>query len=95
MVIMDRQIIIFRLRSGEEKAQFVIAFPNTNLFYNLTGIPTLIKELQPGHHILIHAVYGAKIWKGETAQVTLDGNQVVIRLGNTEKTVVCPEEWLS
>lgn len=81
--------------SGEEKAQFVIAFPNTNLFYNLTGIPTLIKELQPGHHTLIHAVYGAKVWKGETAQVTLDGNQVIIRLGNTEKTVVCPEEWLS
>ena len=80
--------------SGEEKARFITAFPNTNLFFNLTGIPTLIKELQPGRHTLIHGIYGAKEWKGEMPRVALDGNRVIVGLDQTEKVIVCPAEWM-
>ena len=84
------------LCSGSGEARFITAFPNTNLFFNLTGIPMLVSELQPGCHRLIHAIYGASEgWKEEKPQVVLDGDRVIIQLGQMEKTIVCPSGWLS
>lgn len=39
-------------------ARMIRAFPNTNLFSNLTAIPTLQRRLEPGRHLLIHCVFG-------------------------------------
>lgn len=84
------------LCNGSGEARFITAFPNTNLFFNLTGIPMLVSELQPGCHRLIHAIYGASEgWKEEKPEVVLDGDRVIIQLGQMEKTIICPSSWLS
>ena len=41
----------------EGTTKLVTPFPNTNLFYNLTVIPTVTAELEPGSHLLITSVF--------------------------------------
>ena len=80
-------------RAGE--AKFVFSFPNTNLFYNLTGIPTLIDELEPGCHRLIHAVYcGSDGWGEKRLSAKLLNNKVTITLDGEERSIACPSGWL-
>lgn len=80
-------------QTGE--ARFVFAFPNTNLFYNLTGIPTLIDELSPGRHRLIHAVYcGVAGWGEDRLWAELSDGMVTIKLSGEEKGITLPGGWL-
>ena len=51
-------IVALDKTAGERREpRLVRAFPNTNLLYNLTVIPTLCTKLEPGHHTLISCVY--------------------------------------
>lgn len=45
-------------QDGMGKAELVIPFPNTNLMYGLTAIPTIRYELEAGEYCLINYFYG-------------------------------------
>ena len=53
-----------------EKAELEIPFANTNLFYNLTVIPMVKAELEPGDHLIVTSVAGDfhKDWKSLLAE---------------------------
>lgn len=69
--------------SGGE-GELVSAFPNTNLLYNLTVIPTIRHRLAPGEHLLASCILGdrskdAARWGREVPEVTVNGERIQIR----------------
>ncbi|MCR8642675.1 DUF2264 domain-containing protein [Paenibacillus sp. N1-5-1-14] len=44
---------------GERNGQMIYPYPNTNVLYPRTALPTLTGSLEPGEHLLICAVFGS------------------------------------
>ncbi len=61
----------------------VTAYPNTNLLYNLTVIPTVKTALEPGDHLVVTAFLGdrselAKDWLDKRPKILLEEDKVTI-----------------
>lgn len=65
--------------------KLVEAFPNTNLLYNLTVIPTLCVTLQPGSHVLADCFYADEVEKPNTCQMP----KIEIGVENHSYTISC------
>ncbi len=71
------------------KPELVTAFPNTNLFYNLTVIPTITGTLEPGSHLMVTSVFAdmsetaAKLAAEKPEVKTEDGKVSVTYKGRT------------
>lgn len=69
--------------------ELVTAFPNTNLFYNLTVIPSITAEFEPGEHLLVTSVFADRSENAderskEKPQVrTAEGQVIVTYKGKT------------
>lgn len=74
----------------------VQAFPNTNLLYNLSVIPTIQKRLEPGEHWLMTCVLGDRSEEGteymkEIPQIRRFGQE--IRVSWKDWTETCNMQW--
>lgn len=72
--------------------ELVTAFPNTNLFYNLTVIPSITAELEPGKHLLVTSVFADRSENAvrlseEKPQVGIDDRQVIVTYKGKTVTV--------
>jgi len=54
---------------GKQSAEVVFTEPNTNIYFDRGGIPTLKSTVSSGHHLLVSAVLGAV---GKTCEVFWD-----------------------
>lgn len=77
--------------------ELVSAFPNTNLLYNLTVIPTLRQKLEPGEHLLVNCMLGdrsgdASQWVRQRPEVTVNGDRIQV-LYQGKKTVISWGEY--
>lgn len=75
--------------------QLVSAFPNTNLLYNLTVIPTIRQKLEPGEHLLINCILGdrserASWWAEHVPEVTAGEECVQVMTAVGRKEAVWP-----
>lgn len=77
-------------------AQVITAFPNTNLFYNLTVIPMITKTLEAGDHLLITAVLGIPGAERKPEELTVPAvtiNQGTIRVLWNDRKIIVDEEF--
>lgn len=63
--------------------ELINVFPNTNLFYNLTVLPTIKQRLEPGEHLVITCVYGDQsctVWEKEKEipKVAVEESEILI-----------------
>lgn len=76
----------------EMQPKLVDAFPNTNLLYNLTVIPTLCATLQPGYHVLADCFYADDKEKPDThrmpkVEIGVNDHSYTISCGTDEITI--------
>lgn len=66
-----------------DRAELELPFANTNLFYNLTVIPTVKAQLEPGNHLIVTSVAGDfyKDWK------SLMEEKPAVEIGETQVSV--------
>ncbi|RRD94698.1 DUF2264 domain-containing protein [Clostridiales bacterium COT073_COT-073] len=74
---------------SEGRAEIVRAFPNTNLFYPLTVIPTICYQLKAGQHSFVDAVFGdrgplAEVRSQTLPQIATSHQEMVIRQDGRE-----------
>lgn len=82
--------------AGEGRARQVIPFPNTNLMYGITLIPTVCYELEPGEYGIADYFYGdGCLGPGgeETPGIDLTGDAICITYrGKTRR--ITGKQWL-
>ena len=75
-----------------QKTELIIPAPNTNLFYNLTVIPTVTARLEAGRHLIVTSV-GAGLSENsdelmsQKPEVAFKGNQIVVTDGEQINTI--------
>lgn len=77
--------------TGEEP-MLITPFPNTNLFANLTVIPMVKTQLEPGTHLVVTSVAAdfhesAETLLKEKPQVEIQDGKVVVTIGDKKVTV--------
>ena len=77
--------------TGEEPV-LITPFPNTNLFANLTVIPMVKTQLEPGTHLIVTSVAAdfhesAETLLKEKPQVEIQNEKVVVTIGDKKVTV--------
>lgn len=77
--------------SGQEPV-LITPFPNTNLFANLTVIPTVKAQLEPGTHLIVTSAAAdfyenAEMLLEQKPQVEIQGDKVVVTVGEHVVTV--------
>lgn len=76
----------------EGRVNLVSAFPNTNLLYHLTVIPTVEVSLEAGEHLVVTAMMAdrsvdADAWLGKPPVVVVNDTQVVVEYDGIVKIV--------
>ena len=76
----------------------VPAFPNTNLFYNLTVIPVIKGSFEAGVHFMVTSVFADRSFEAEALmeekpEVKIEDSQVKIISKGKTVTVLCQKDW--
>lgn len=72
--------------------ELISVFPNTNMFTNLTVLPTIKQRLEPGEHLVITCVYGDPsntVWEKvkEIPKVVVENAEILISYGDKQLKV--------
>lgn len=81
--------------SGNGRARLVTPFPNTNLMYGITLIPTICYELEPGEHCIADYFYGDGMGREGVELPAADLSDGLIRIRHGERVLELEgKRWL-
>ena len=80
-----------------QSPELVPAFPNTNLFYNLTVIPVIKGSFEAGVHLMVTSVFADRSFEAEALmeekpEIRIEENQVKIIHKGKVVTVLCQKD---